>query len=126
MKNRKMKIYLSGPISEIIEKDCLATAKRIFKQAENKLRRWGYEVENPMENGLPTYATWEQHMEVDIKMLLRCDIICFLHTCDLYPSDGVIVEKIYARKKGLREVREVIDETGISFYNYQLDETLKL
>ncbi len=69
-----MKIYISGPISGLP----LETVYNNFTNAEVQLLEQGYEVVNPFNNGLPTTATWEEHMRADLKLLLDCDAIYML------------------------------------------------
>lgn len=68
---KKNKCYLSGPISG---KD-LEERKKAFKAAQVMLEAAGYEVINPMENGLPLNSTTAQHMKRDIQLLTECDCI---------------------------------------------------
>lgn len=68
------KIYISGPISGLP----LETVYNNFTNAEAQLLEQGYEVVNPLNNGLPTNATWEEHMRADLRLLLDCDAIYML------------------------------------------------
>lgn len=68
------KIYISGPISGLP----LETVCNNFTNAEVELLEQGYEPVNPFNNGLPTTATWEEHMRADLKLLLDCDAIYML------------------------------------------------
>lgn len=68
------KIYISGPISGLP----FETVYNNFTNAEVQLLGQGYEVINPLNNGLPTTATWEEHMRADLKLLLDCDAIYML------------------------------------------------
>ena len=74
MKKKKCKVYISLPISGYDISERRNTAKAM----ENKLRKLGYDVFNPLENGLPTYASTNQHMKADIKALLGCDAVIFM------------------------------------------------
>lgn len=67
----KPRIYISGPISghDIEER------RRAFKVTQMRLQSQGWEVFNPMENGLLDSATTHEHMKVDIRHLLLCDSI---------------------------------------------------
>lgn len=65
---------MSGPISGLP----LETVYNNFTNAEVQLLEQGYEVVNPLNNGLPTNATWEEHMRADLKLLLNCDAIYML------------------------------------------------
>ena len=68
------RIYISGPISghEYSER------KAFFYQVQKTLEEKGYEVFNPMANGLPKDATTHDHMRMDFKMLCECDEILML------------------------------------------------
>jgi hypothetical protein len=67
----KKRVYISGPISgHDIEDRRLA-----FMCAKLGLEAKGFEVVNPMENGLPAEATTHEHMKRDIELLLTCDYI---------------------------------------------------
>lgn len=67
----KPRIYISGPISghNIEERRKAFTITQTFLEAQ------GYEVVNPMENGLPAEATTHEHMKRDIEQLMTCDYI---------------------------------------------------
>lgn len=71
---KKQRIYISGPISG----HDLTERRQAFKQAQLMLEAQGYEVFNPMENGLPSNATTHEHMKRDIYKLLTCDAIYIL------------------------------------------------
>lgn len=96
-KERKiMKIYISGRISG----RPLAQVREEFEQAEIKLRRFGFLPINPMNNGLPADAAWEDHMGRDIAMLLRCQAIYMLPG---WPrSEGATLEYLIARQRRMR------------------------
>ena len=65
----KKRVYISGPISGHHIEDCRAR----FQRAEYELISKGYEVFNPMNNGLPFDAPSSQHMRVDLNELTRVD-----------------------------------------------------
>lgn len=71
MNMEKDLIYISGPISG---RD-LTERRETFAATAAKLQALGYDVCNPMENGLPENATTNQHMRRDIEMLMCCDTI---------------------------------------------------
>ena len=70
-----MKVYISGPISGLP----LETVYNNFTNAEVRLLEQGYEVVNPLNNGLPRESTWNEHMRADLKLLLDCDAIYMLN-----------------------------------------------
>lgn len=85
------KIYISGPISGLP----LETVYNNFTNAEVQLLEQGYEVVNPLNNGLPTNATWEEHMRADLKLLMECDTIYLLK--GYKDSKGAMIEYDLAR-----------------------------
>ena len=70
-----MKVYISGPITGLP----LETVYNNFTNAEVRLLEQGYEVVNPLNNGLPRESTWNEHMRADLKLLLDCDAIYMLN-----------------------------------------------
>lgn len=64
---KKLKIYISGPISGT---DIEETRKK-FKSVQVMLEAQGYEVFNPMENGLPPESTTNEHMHRDLAELTK-------------------------------------------------------
>jgi hypothetical protein len=60
-------------------------------------------------------APWIRNIIKDLELLDTCDMICYLHTCDLYYSGGTLIEKIAARNNRLIEIRQINTDTG---YNY--------
>lgn len=67
-------MYLSGAITGLNE---AATALK-FAQAEREAEKRGYRPVNPLKNGLPESATYEQHMERDLELLRGCDAVLML------------------------------------------------
>ncbi len=65
------RIYLSGPISG----HDYSERKAYFYKVQKMLEEKGFEVFNPMANGLPKDATTHDHMRMDFKMLCECDEI---------------------------------------------------
>ncbi len=119
MEDKKLKVYISGPISHYTNEGRLEECVDIFQKAENRLSDYGYVVLNPLKNGVESNAPWVQHMIEDIKMLDKADIICFLHTCELYYSPGVEIEKTIARRSNKIEIREVNNADGIQYHRTQ-------
>lgn len=72
--SKMKKIYISGPISHYDYSE----RKQTFLSVQKMLEKKGYEVYNPMFNGLPKEAETHEHMRVDIKMLCECDTILML------------------------------------------------
>lgn len=69
-----MKIYISGPITGQDYRETLA----LFSEAEKHIAEAGHEPVNPLRNGLPTGASYEEHLLADFKMLLGSDAILLL------------------------------------------------
>lgn len=65
------KVYLSAPISGHDIEEC----RKKFEAVESAFRLAGYDVCNPMKNGLPVNAGTYKHMKRDLEMLLECDYI---------------------------------------------------
>lgn len=89
-------IYLSGmitglPYNEVIEN---------FNRAEVKLLLKGYEVVNPIRNGLPEGTKWSTHMKADIKMMMDCHAIYLLD--NWMDSKGAKIEKELAERLGYK------------------------
>lgn len=66
---KKQRIYISGPISGHDYEE----RKNEFKRVQIMLEAQGYEVFNPMENGLPPDSTTARHMRRDLNELTRED-----------------------------------------------------
>lgn len=91
-----MKIYISGKITgddDYREKFC---------EAENRLRELGYEVFNPAI--FPNIFTWDEFMDIDLKILSHCDAIYLLD--DWRESKGAVIEISEAEKLGIPVVHE--------------------
>lgn len=70
----KKRVYISGAISGRLPEDVCED----FERAEEKLKSLGWEVVNPLANGLTDAHTWEEHMRADLRLLLDCDGIAML------------------------------------------------
>lgn len=93
--NRPTKYYISGAISSLPQ----TQAKAQFAEAEERLRKRGAEVVNPTKNTLPDGATWEEHMTIDIIMLLSCQAVYMLPTWE--QSKGASLEHRIAKELGM-------------------------
>lgn len=88
------KTYIAGPMTGIDEYN-----RPAFNAAAAALRAQGRDVFNPAENGLPDTAAWEEHMRVDIRALMDCDVIHMLPGwCE---SRGAQIEWLLAYKLGM-------------------------
>lgn len=81
-----MKVYISGAITGLDYTEVVAK----FALAEERIRKLGYTPVNPLNNGLAKDSSWEQHMAVDIAMLMECDMIYILN--DAIDSRGARIE----------------------------------
>lgn len=63
-----MTIYISAPITgyDINER------RAYFSAIEDKYKKQGFEVMNPLKNGLDEDATYQEHMRMDMLLLLGC------------------------------------------------------
>lgn len=66
-----MKIYISGKISGLPYDE----VQERFNSAEDLLNEIGFDVVNPLKNGLEQERSWNEHLCKDIEMLLPCDAI---------------------------------------------------
>jgi len=91
----RKKIYISGQITGM-DYDI---AWHTFKLAENYLRDSikAYPV-NPMSNGLPANASWLQHMQRDITLLMQCEEVYMLKGWE--QSKGARIEYELAKLLG--------------------------
>ena len=94
------KIYLSGAISSLP----IETARRAFAQAEELLQAQGWEVVNPMNNGLPVEASWEQHLAEDVLLLLACKAVYMMR--GWRESRGARLEHAIAKRVRMRIIYE--------------------
>lgn len=89
-----MRVYISGPItgvSDYMEK---------FELAEKELIEKGFAVVNPakINYGMPEDMTYEEYMEIDIRLIDLCDAIYMLRGWDM--SRGANREYGYASGLG--------------------------
>lgn len=104
-----MKVYISGAISnrdpEEVRKD--------FERAEKLLKSLGWEVVNPLANGLTVAHTWEEHMRADLHLLLECDKVAVLP--GWRESKGARLEVFVASELGM-EVMPLMGREFITSY----------
>lgn len=105
----KGKIYLSAPISG----EDLDKVRKKFKSAQIMFETVGYEVVNPMENGLPQDSTTNQHMKRDIQLLTECDAIFMMDKWN--HSQGCYTEFMVATAIGCEIIFESpMEEIGVN------------
>lgn len=100
-----MKIYVSGKMSGLEAKE----VKERFNGAEALLQDIGFEVVNPLRNGLDGNRPWHEHLAKDIEMLLQCDAIYLMG--NWVDSPGAKIEHDIAKRMGMYFLHEkMIDE----------------
>lgn len=123
-----MRIYISGKISGLPYKE----VEQRFEDAETLLSEIGFEVVNPLKNGLATHEEWIKHLCKDIEMLHSCDAIYMMDNWTT--STGASIEYDIAIRTGkdiwfesnvVRENKEVLriqnaihEVTGMRFNQY--------
>ena len=68
------RVYISGAVTGKPRQK----TRRKFGQAERYIKALGYCPVNPLKNGLPKSATWEQHMEIDFALLAMSERVLML------------------------------------------------
>ncbi len=68
------RIYISGAVTGQNRR----ATERKFAMAERYIKALGFFPVNPLKNGLPRSATWEQHMKRDLAMLATCEKVLML------------------------------------------------
>jgi hypothetical protein len=118
-----MRVYISGKITGLPFQE----VESKFYRAETYLVGLGYNVVNPVRNGLPQSASWEKHMLTDIDLLFDCDAIYLLR--DWLDSKGAMIEKHIAEVTGKQmfyetkieiEARKIEQETKIELALYRI------
>lgn len=95
------KVYLSFPISHFDIEE-----RREFAEKREKILTevYGYEVVNPLKNGLDASAHWREHMKRDVQLLLECDKIFMCK--DWQYSKGCLFEHEVAVTCGISALYE--------------------
>ncbi len=96
----RTKIYISGQISGLTPEEYAP----LFHTAEKRLKEQGYDVINPLNNGVAPGEPWQEHMKADIRLLLECDAIYMLPNWEL--STGATLERNIAQTLGLEVLYE--------------------
>lgn len=116
------KIYISGQISG----QPYSEVRAKFENAAKKLAAKGYEVVNPINNGIPINAPWELHVAMDMVLLVGCQAIYLLP--DWSRSKGATLEKNFAELTGKKMIYEevpafidikdaIAEALGVSFHD---------
>ena len=93
-KMEKRRVYISGKISGLDNH----YVQLKFAACAEALKSVGYEPVTPLKNGLPSSASWKEHMRADIALLKTCDYI-YLQT-DFVISRGAMIELFLAIRWG--------------------------
>lgn len=105
-----MKIYISGQITGLSYEE----AHKSFSNAQSFLESVGFDVVvNPMNNGLPHEAPWEQHIVKDIEMLLECKAIYMMG--NWIESRGARCEHHIAQETGMFIIHEIDKKETLPF-----------
>lgn len=100
------KIYISGKISG----KSLQKAEEDFGAYAEIIQAAGHTPVNPMKNGLPFDAPWEDHMERDLEMLRASDAICLLP--DWVDSCGAKIEL----QQALESRMPILNDSNLHLY----------
>lgn len=98
------RVYICGKISGLHVDE----VRQKFEQAEKLIIEQGHIPVNPTKNGLSHNASWEQHMALDITLLMGCDAIYLLP--DWEDSRGARIEKNIAKLTGKEMIFEQADK----------------
>lgn len=101
-----MKVYISGKITGLP----LDRVREKFAKAERQIEAFGHTPVNPLNNGLPPEAAWEEQMVASIGLLFKCDAIYMLP--DWGDSTGARIENNIAAERGL----EIIHQPEYGYY----------
>lgn len=99
-------IYLAGPMTGLPEFNY-----PLFISTAQRLRRAGFTVVNPAENGLPATAPWAAHMRRDLHAMLDCQGVALLP--DWQASRGACLEVEVATALSM-PVRTVAEWLGVT------------
>ena len=103
MENKKLRVYLSGPILYFLNENRMDECEKIFQRAKKDLEAFGYEVVNPAYEGTKLEnASYEDYMRLSFQLLNDCDIIYMLKGWETSP--GANQEFGYALAKAM-EIR---------------------
>ncbi len=105
------RIYISGPIDGYNQIE----RRETFKRVQTYLELQGYDVFNPMENGLPAEATTQQHMLRDLAELTREKI----------PYDAIYMMKGWQRSKNCTTEFNVATALGLNVFFEQAGEMIR-
>lgn len=97
-----IRVYISGPITgRNFRKVCAE-----FYGVHLRLSLLGFEVVNPLDNGVPLLSSHSAYMKADIAKECTCDRIYYIRNWRRWFSLGVWQERFVARAIGLERLRE--------------------
>ena len=102
-----MDVYISGKISGKTQQE----AEADFGKYAEIIQAAGHTPVNPMKNGLPFDAPWEDHMERDLEMLRASDAICLLP--DWVESQALEIRMPVLNDSNLRLYLEQANHQGV-------------
>lgn len=70
---RKFKVYISGPMSGIVDHNFLA-----FNETAKRLKKCGFTPINPAKGGIIEGWSWSDYLRRDLAMLMEADAIIML------------------------------------------------
>lgn len=85
-----MRVYISGKVTGLQYEEAWMN----FQEVEERLTEEGYDVVNPLKNGVDPDDPWESHMRADIKLLMECDAIYMMENWE--ESKGASIERLLA------------------------------
>ena len=91
--SEKKRVYISGPISGYDMEE----RHEAFGRVAEMLKDLGYLPISPMNNGLPDDSSREEHMMVDLAMLMTCEYIYQMRGWT--ESKGAVLETLVARQR---------------------------
>lgn len=111
-----MRIYISGKISGLPYNE----VEQKFEDAEALLTELGFEVVNPLKNGLSPDAPWIKHFCKDIELLDSCDAIYMMDNWN--DSRGARHEFEFAKKEG----KDMLFETSVIVHNKEDEAVIRI
>jgi len=108
---KKPRIYISGPVSGYDFEE----RRMAFGKVKEMLEETGWEVFNPMENGLPEWAATHEHMHRDLAELTREDM----------PYDAIYMMTRWTHSKGCKVEFDVATAIGLDVYLEEASQMVK-
>lgn len=99
-------VYLAGPMTGLPQFNYPT-----FTATAQMLRRAGFTVLSPTENGLPPSAAWERHMRRDLRLLLDCQGVAVLPGWEASRGASLEVSVAKALSMPVRTVDEWMGKT---------------